>query len=99
MARVLFSANGRRDDLHIAGARVLDPVEGIDAVMDVTITGGTIAALASSGAGSEEGHRLVEASGLLLAPAFVDPHVHLPTPGREDEEDIASGTEAAATGG
>jgi dihydroorotase len=36
---------------------------------------------------------------LILAPAFVDPHVHLRTPGREDEETIASGTAAAAAGG
>ena len=35
----------------------------------------------------------------MLAPAFVDPHVHLRTPGREDEETIASGTRAAAAGG
>ena len=38
-------------------------------------------------------------AGLVLAPAFVDPHVHLRTPGREDEETIASGTAAAAAGG
>ena len=37
-------------------------------------------------------HRVVDADGLVLAPAFVDPHVHLRTPGREDEETIASGT-------
>ena len=35
----------------------------------------------------------------MLAPAFVDPHVHLRTPGREDEETVASGTAAAAAGG
>ena len=35
----------------------------------------------------------------MLAPAFVDPHVHLRVPGREDEETIASGTAAAAAGG
>ena len=35
----------------------------------------------------------------MLAPAFVDPHVHLRTPGREDEETIATGTAAAAAGG
>jgi dihydroorotase len=39
------------------------------------------------------------ANGRVLAPAFVDPHVHLRTPGREDEEDLASGTRAAAAGG
>ena len=42
---------------------------------------------------------MIEGGGLLLAPAFVDPHVHLRTPGREDEETIASGTAAAAAGG
>jgi dihydroorotase len=45
------------------------------------------------------GHRVIDATGLVLAPAFVDPHVHLRTPGREDEETIASGTSAAAAGG
>jgi dihydroorotase len=39
------------------------------------------------------------ATGTVLAPAFVDPHVHLRTPGREDEETIGSGTRAAAAGG
>ena len=45
------------------------------------------------------GHRVVDAAGLVLAPAFIDPHVHLRTPGREDEETIATGTAAAAAGG
>ena len=45
------------------------------------------------------GHRVVEGRGLVLAPGFVDPHVHLRTPGREDEETIASGTASAAAGG
>ncbi|MDP9307414.1 MAG: dihydroorotase, partial [Actinomycetota bacterium] len=44
-------------------------------------------------------HRVVDGQGLVLAPAFVDPHVHLRTPGREDEETISSGTAAAAAGG
>src|SRR3954447_24451881 len=44
-------------------------------------------------------HRVVAGEGLVLAPAFVDPHVHLRTPGREDEETIATGTAAAAAGG
>ncbi len=44
-------------------------------------------------------HRVVDGTGLVLAPAFVDPHVHLRTPGREDEETIATGTAAAAAGG
>jgi len=79
------------------GARVLDPGEGIDATLDVRIDGGVIAAIGESVDTNE--HRVVDAAGLVLAPAFVDPHVHLRTPGREDEETIASGTAAAAAGG
>jgi dihydroorotase len=84
-------------DLVIRGARVVDPAEGIDARLEVRIDGGTIAAVAEQV--DANGHRVVEADGLLLAPAFVDPHVHLRTPGREDEETVASGTAAAAAGG
>ena len=79
------------------GARVIDPVEAIDATLDVRIDDGVIAALGDDVATNE--HRVVDAAGLVLAPAFVDPHVHLRTPGREDEETIASGTAAAAAGG
>jgi len=84
-------------DLVIRGARVLDPTEGIDARLEVRIDGGTIAEIAERV--DANGHRVVEADGLVLAPAFVDPHVHLRTPGREDEETVASGTAAAAAGG
>ena len=93
----LTAPNRPKDDLVVRGARVLDPTEGIDAVLDVRVDSGTIAAL---GAGLDaNGHRVIDGAGLVLAPAFVDPHVHLRTPGREDEEDIASGTRAAAPGG
>ncbi len=81
----------------IRGARVLDPGEGIDATLDVRIDDGVIAAIGENVDTNE--HRVVDAAGLVLAPAFVDPHVHLRTPGREDEETIASGTAAAAAGG
>jgi dihydroorotase len=84
-------------DLVIRGARVLDPVEGIDARLDVRIDGGTIVDVSEQVDANE--HRVVEADGLVLAPAFVDPHVHLRTPGRDDEETVASGTAAAAAGG
>jgi dihydroorotase len=87
---MLFSRSGHRDTLHLEGARVLDPTEGIDGAFDVTIEDGRIVRIAPAGA---------SATGLVLAPAFVDPHVHLRTPGREDEETIASGTAAAAAGG
>ena len=86
-----------RDDIVVRGARVLDPVEGIDAILDVRIDQGVIAQVGERL--DANAHRIVEAPGQTLVPAFVDPHVHLRTPGREDEETIASGTTAAAAGG
>jgi dihydroorotase len=93
----LFVRNAPGENVLVRGARVLDPVAGVDEVMDVRIDGGVIAQLGADL--DANGHRVVEGAGLLLAPAFVDPHVHLRTPGREDEETIASGTAAAAAGG
>jgi dihydroorotase len=95
---MLYAKSGRsRDDLVVRGARVLDPVEQIDAVCDVRVDRGVVAQI---GANLEtNGHRVIEGEGLVLAPAFVDPHVHLRVPGGEDEETIASGTAAAAAGG
>jgi dihydroorotase len=87
----------RPENLVIRGARVVDPAEGVDAVLDVRVDAGTIAQLGTKLNTNE--HRVVDAEGLVLAPAFVDPHVHLRTPGREDEETIDSGTAAAAAGG
>ena len=81
----------------VRGARVLDPAEGIDTVVDVRIDAGIVAAIGEQLDTNE--HRVVDGARLVLTPAFVDPHVHLRTPGREDEETIASGTQAAATGG
>jgi dihydroorotase len=86
---MLFVRNGHKDDAVFEGVRVVDPVEGIDDVLTVTVERGVITSLECAGGGN----------GKVLAPAFVDPHVHLRTPGREDEEDIASGTRAAAAGG
>jgi dihydroorotase len=94
---MLWAKQTPKADLVIRGARVLDPGEGIDAAVDVRIDDGTIAAIGHDV--EANGHRVVDAAGLVLAPAFVDPHVHLRTPGREDEETIASGTAAAAAGG
>ncbi len=84
---LLACRNGRRDSLVVEG-RVVDPVEGSDECLKLTIEDGLIVRIEPSGA-----------SRTIVAPAFVDPHVHLRTPGREDEETIASGTAAAAAGG
>jgi dihydroorotase len=93
----LHAAGGAPGTLTIVGARVLDPVEKVDTVLDVKIEKGVIAELAQPGA--KASGKVIGGAGLVLAPAFVDPHVHLRTPGREDEETIVSGTAAAAAGG
>ena len=93
---MLFGKTGR-SDLVVRGARVLDPGEGLDAVCDVRVDRGVVAQIGERL--DANGHRVIEGEGLVLAPAFVDPHVHLRVPGGEDEETIASGTAAAAAGG
>lgn len=87
---MLFCRDEPRDTLTIRGARVIDPAEGLDQALDVTIRDGIVTGLEPA---------VDAARGLVLAPAFVDPHVHLRTPGREDEETVATGTAAAAAGG
>jgi dihydroorotase len=85
------------ENIVIRGARVLDPVEGVDSLLDVRVDGGVIAQIGVDLDTNE--HRVVDGGGKLLVPGFIDPHVHLRTPGREDEETIESGTAAAAAGG
>src|SRR5215210_2423341 len=87
---MLFGGNGRKDDLVLEGIRVVDLTEGIDEVLTITVEKGVVTKLEPAAA---------QMNGKLAAPAFIDPHVHLRTPGREDEEDVASGTRAAAAGG
>jgi dihydroorotase len=94
---MIWTKSNRRENIVVRGARVLDPGREVDQVMDVRVDCGTIAQLGADLDTNE--HHVVDGRGLVLAPAFVDPHVHLRTPGREDEETIASGTAAAAAGG
>jgi len=99
-AERLFHRADRPADLLIQGAHVLDPRAGLDGPHDVLIRGGHIAELGSPGSlqpGADT--ETVEAVGKHLFPGFVDPHVHLRTPGQEYKEDIATGSAAAAAGG
>lgn len=86
-------------DVVLRSASVLDPRAGVDGVYDVVVRSGEVAELAAPGGAAPDGAELVEAAGLWAFPAFFDPHVHLRTPGREDAEDIETGTRAAAAGG
>src|SRR2546421_9329384 len=94
---MLVGKTAPKEDLVVRNAGVVDPTEGLDTTIDGRVDGGTISQLGADLPAN--GHRAVDGIGLVLAPAFVDPHVHLRTPGREDEEDLASGTRAAAAGG
>ena len=85
------------ENLLIRGGRVIDPANGIDAVLDVRIEDGRIAAVAPGL--SADGARVIEAAGRVVAPGFIDLHCHLRDPGQEYKEDIVSGTRAAARGG
>ncbi len=96
----LTVAPARPAELVVRSVHVLDPRAGIDGVRDVVVRQGVVAELAEPGTvDPEPGAETLEGEGLHVFPAFVDPHVHLRTPGREDEEDIESGTRAAAAGG
>ncbi|MEI2702137.1 MAG: dihydroorotase [Baekduia sp.] len=100
MATLLVSAPADPARLLITGARVLDPREGIDAVLDVAVSGGVITAVGEAGSvDAPDGAETIDAAGRLLVPAFVDPHVHFRTPGQEHKETIATGTASAAAGG
>jgi dihydroorotase len=94
----LDRAHAPAGDLLLRGARLLDPRAGIDREGDVLVRDGEIAEVGEA-LQAPDGAEVVDAEGLHAFPAFVDPHVHLRTPGREDEEDIESGTRAAAAGG
>lgn len=91
---------GQAADLLVRDVHVLDPRAGIDARHDVLVSDGRIAELAGPGdldvpAGVER----LDGAGRHLFPGFVDPHVHLRTPGQEHKEDLDTGTRAAAAGG
>jgi dihydroorotase len=83
--------------LLLRGGRVVDPSQDLDAVRDVLIDGGLITAI---GEHLDPGDAEVfDASGMVVAPGFIDMHVHLREPGQTQKETIASGSAAAVAGG
>jgi dihydroorotase len=86
--------------LLVRGAHVLDPRADLDEPRDILIRDGRIAELGAAGSlSAPEDGELFDATGKHAFPAFVDPHVHLRTPGQEYKEDLDTGTAAAAAGG
>ena len=87
-------------DVLVRDARVLDPGTGLDGAFDVLVRGGEIAEIGPAGSLTQPaGVEVIAGAGRTLVPAFVDPHVHLRTPGQEHKEDLDTGTRAAAAGG
>lgn len=85
--------------LAIHNGRVIDPALGLDGIADIVIVDGRVARVGpNEGAAVVEADR-IDATGLVVAPGFVDLHTHLREPGFEHKETIASGTRAAARGG
>lgn len=84
------------DSLLIRNGRVIDPIRGFDAVTDLLLVDGRIAPLPNP---LPSGLCTIDAAGLIVAPGFIDLHVHLREPGGEENETIETGSQSAATGG
>ena len=81
----------------IKNGRVIDPASGTDRVADVLIVDGRIAGVAPNLSSPKA--EIYDATGMIVAPGFIDIHVHLREPGFEHAETIESGSRAAAAGG
>jgi dihydroorotase len=83
--------------LLIKNGRVIDPHSGTDETLDILLDKGKIAEIKPKIEG--KGLKVIDASRLVVAPGFIDMHVHLREPGQEDKETIKTGALAAAKGG
>jgi dihydroorotase len=82
----------------VRNGRLVDPSQPLDALRDVRIAGGTIVEIGERLA-PRDGEEIFDATGAIVAPGFIDMHVHLREPGFPEKETIATGTEAAVRGG
>jgi dihydroorotase len=86
--------------LLLTGGRIIDPANRLDAISDLLITNGKIAALGPAAAKQAPADaERVEVKGLVVCPGLIDMHVHLREPGQSAKETVATGTAAAARGG
>ena len=81
----------------VKNGRVIDPASGTDRIADVLVADGKIAAVGPNLSAAQA--EVFDAGGLIVAPGFIDMHVHLREPGFEHAETIESGARAAAAGG
>jgi dihydroorotase len=85
--------------LLIKGGHLVDPAAKINALMDILLRDGRVAEIAAPNKIRGGADEKFDARGLIVAPGFVDLHIHLREPGQSYKETIASGTAAAAAGG
>ncbi len=81
----------------IRGGRLIDPPAGIDALLDVRVS--NVVVEIGEHLAPQAGEETLNASGAIVAPGFIDMHVHLRDPGQSHKETIETGTEAAVRGG
>lgn len=85
--------------LLIANGYLIDPSQGVNTGKNLLIEDGRVAGLLDRGDSVPEGAEVLDATGLVVAPGFIDMHVHLREPGQEYKETIATGAAAAVAGG
>jgi dihydroorotase len=95
----MASDRSKLRSLLIRGGRLIDPSARIDAPMDVLLRDGSVAEIAPPKKIRANAEESFDARGLVVAPGFIDLHVHLREPGQSYKESIATGTAAAAAGG
>src|SRR5215212_5552194 len=85
--------------LLITGGYLIDPSQGVNTGRDLLIEDGRVADLLDRNSDVPEGAQIFDATGLVVAPGFIDMHVHLREPGQEYKETIQTGAAAAVAGG
>jgi dihydroorotase len=85
--------------LLIANGYIIDPSQGTNTGRNLFVEDGRVVSLMSHSDSVPEGAEVIDATGLIVAPGFIDMHVHLREPGQEYKETIASGAGAAVAGG
>ncbi|MDT4955359.1 MAG: dihydroorotase [Acidobacteriota bacterium] len=85
--------------LLIANGHLIDPTQGQNSGKNLLIEDGRVAGLLDRSDGAPEGAEVLDATGLVVAPGFIDMHVHLREPGQEHKETIATGAAAGVAGG
>src|SRR6266481_5649428 len=94
-----MSRDGKPGSLLIRGGRLIDPLAKVDALMDILLRDGQVVEISLPHKIRGSADEKFDARGLIVAPGFIDMHVHLREPGQSHKETIATGTQAAAAGG